>query len=146
MRLDRRGNWSVRCPTFASSARNYSDPADRHPRSPSAQRCSRCCRASTRARVSSASQRWCVRLRKCDISAGVCRINEKQCPAAAAGSAPLPPPSLALGIMKSLAVGLTWPRIKFSSFQGCQSGVEFLPLIFPPPRPDAGKERAVGIS
>jgi len=44
--------------------------------------------------------------------------------------------------MKSLAVGLTWLRIKFTSFQGCQSSVEFLPLIFPPPRPGAGKERA----
>ncbi|KOC64882.1 hypothetical protein WH47_04470 [Habropoda laboriosa] len=61
------------------------------------------------------------------------------------------PPSSSLhrahfGIMKSLAVGLTWPRIKFTSFQGCQSSVEFLPLIFPPPRPRAGKERSVGIS
>ncbi|KYQ57864.1 hypothetical protein ALC60_03167 [Trachymyrmex zeteki] len=52
------------------------------------------------------------------------------------------PPSFALGIMKSLAVGLTWLRIKFTSFQGCQSSVEFLPLIFPPPRLGAGKERA----
>lgn len=39
------------------------------------------------------------------------------------------------GIMKSLAVGLTWPRIKFTSFQGWQGSVEFLPLIFPLPRP-----------
>ncbi|KYN34801.1 hypothetical protein ALC56_10769 [Trachymyrmex septentrionalis] len=52
------------------------------------------------------------------------------------------PPSFAHGIMKSLAVGLTWLRIKFTSFQGCQSSVEFLPLIFPPPRLGAGKERA----
>ena len=50
------------------------------------------------------------------------------------------------GIMKSLAVGLTWPRIKFTSFQGCQSSVEFLPLIFPLPRPCVGKERSLGIS
>lgn len=77
---------------------------------------------------------------QCEISG----INEKRCPTTGFRSSL--PFSLALGIMKSLAVGLTWPRIKFTSFQGCQSSVEFLPLIFPPPRPGAGKERAVGIS
>ncbi|TGZ46866.1 Uncharacterized protein DBV15_02571 [Temnothorax longispinosus] len=42
-------------------------------------------------------------------------------------------------------VGLTWLRIKFTSFQGCQSSVEFLPLIFPPPRPGARRwKRARG--
>lgn len=77
---------------------------------------------------------------QCEVSG----INEKRCPTTGFRSSL--PFSLALGIMKSLAVGLTWPRIKFTSFQGCQSSVEFLSLIFPSLRPGAGKERAVGIS
>jgi len=61
---------------------------------------------------------------QCEISG----INEKRCPTAEFRSSL--PSSLALGIMKSLAVGLTWPRIKFTSFQGCRSRAWNFYLLF----------------